>query len=266
MARIRGAAGAHFRKSFSRADHAAIETVSGRIAVEFTTDRDKLEDAVSQLRWVPVAGRGGMECPDVSYYMADLVLNKADSQATDALTYHTAQCAHVRPEVARQLAKAASERKLIMGREDTKRTLAAVRRAIQRLALVSGERVIILASPGFFAGTAEGHRAITEVLQLAAKDNVIIHGLSVQGVIQAAEEEDVAGHVMVHRQAPPRASSPDQVWVRYRRETAEADGDIMNDLAEGTGGTFFRKNNDLRVGFTRLATVPEYSYLLAFAG
>jgi VWFA-related protein len=265
LARVREAAGAHFKKSFSGADRAAIYTVSGRNSVEFTTDREKLEDAVSRLRWGVVAGRGGMECPDVSYYMADLVITKADRQALDALTYHTAECAHVRPDLARKIAMDASERKLIMGREDTKLALATVRRAIRRLAGLPGERVIILVSPGFFTGTAESNRAMAEVLELAAKNNVIIHGLSVRGVIQAPEEEDVTRHVMVGRQAPPRASSPDQRWIRYRREGAEADGDVMKDLAEGTGGAFFQNNNDLRLGLSRLGTVPEYSYLLAFS-
>jgi VWFA-related protein len=265
LARVREAAGAHFKNSDSGTDRAAIYTVSGRNSLEFTTDREKLEDAVSRLRWGVVAGRGGMDCPDVSYYMADLVINKADSQALDALAYHTVECAHVRPELARQIARGASERRLMMGREDTKLTLATVRRAIRRLAGLPGERVIILVTPGFFAATAEGNKAMTEVLELAAKNNVIIHGLSVRGVVQAPEEEEVARRVMVGRQAPPRASSPDQRWIRYRREGAQADGDVMKDLAEGTGGTFFENNNDLRLGFKRLATVPEYSYLLAFS-
>lgn len=265
LAHVRDAAEAHFKKSLSGADRAAIDTVSGRNAIEFTADREKLEDTVSRLRWVPVAGRGGMECPDVSYYMADLVVTKAEPLALQALTYHTAVCAHVRPEMARGIAINASERKLIMGREDTKRTLGAVRRAIRRLAQLPGERVIILASPGFFAGTAEANRMMAEVLELAAKNKVIVHGLSVHGVIQAPEEEDVAGRVLVGRRTPPKASSPDQQWIRYRRETAQADEDIMKDLAEGTGGTLFRNNNDLRLGFTRLTTVPEYSYVLAFS-
>jgi VWFA-related protein len=266
LARLRESAQAYFKNSFSSADRAAIYTVTGRNSVEFTTDRDKLEDTVSHLRWGLVAGRGGKECPDVSYYMADLVITKADPQALDALTYHTAECAHVRPEVARQIARDASNRKLIIGQEDTKRTLATIRRAIRRLALLQGERVIVLASPGFFARTAEGNAAIAEVLELAAKNNVIIHGLSVRGVIQAPKEaEDVAGRVMVGRQSPPRASSPDQRWIRYGREGAQADGDALKDLAEGTGGTFFQNNNDLRLGFARLTVVPEFLYVLAFS-
>src|SRR5260370_7402631 len=40
---------------------------------------------------------------------------------------------------------------------------------------------------------------------------------------------------------------------------------VMADLAEGTGRTFFRNNNDLAAGFTRVPPAPEFSYLLGFS-
>jgi len=36
----------------------------------------------------------------------------------------------------------------------------------------------------------------------------------------------------------------------------------MSELAVGTGGRFFHKDNDLLSGLETLAAVPEYSYLL----
>ena len=38
----------------------------------------------------------------------------------------------------------------------------------------------------------------------------------------------------------------------------------MEDLARGTGGVFLHNNDDLRAAFDRLATPPEFSYLLGF--
>lgn len=265
LAHMRAAAIGHFEKGLTAGDRAAIFTVSGKHSLDFTSDRGDLEAAASKVAWAPVAGRGGMECPDVSYYIADLVINKADSQALDALTFHTAECAHVRPELARAIALQASSRELIIGSHDTRLALSTLRRAVRRLSGMPGERIIVLASPGFFAQTAEALRATAEVLELAAKNNVIINGLGARGVIVAEEEEDVARKVVISRRQPPTASSPDQSWVRYRRETARADGDVMKDLAEGTGGVFFHNNNDLRAGFERVAVVPEFSYVLGFS-
>ena len=262
LARLRAAASDYFKNHFSTGDRAAIYTLTGKHSLDFTSDRDQLEAAVSQLRWGTVAGHGGMTCPDVSYYIADLVINKADSQVLGALTNYTAECAHVRPEVARAIAMSASYQKTMIGRDDTQRTLSTLQLAVRQLSQLPGERVIVLASPGFFAQTPEGIRAAAHLLQFAAGNHVIIDGLSVRGVIVAEEEEEVARHVNISRQAPPKASSPDQSWIRYRRESARANEDVMKDMAEGTGGTFFHNNNDLRVGFERLAAIPEFSYVL----
>jgi VWFA-related protein len=38
--------------------------------------------------------------------------------------------------------------------------------------------------------------------------------------------------------------------------------DIMAELADGTGGTYFHNSNDLQGGFRLLTEVPEYVYLL----
>jgi VWFA-related protein len=256
MANIRTAAVRHFKNNLAAGDRVAIYTFSGNPTLEFTSDREKLESAVSKLRWRPPAGRGEMQCPDVSYYIADLILVKGDAQALEGLATHTAQCAHVPIEIARNIAMAAANRELIIGVQDTQVALRTLRRAIRRLAGMPGERSIVLASPGFFAQTPEALAATAEVLDLAARSNVIVNGLSVRGVIVAEEDQDVA----VQRGAPPS-----KLWVRYRVESARADGDVMKDLAEGTGGTFFHNNNNLDTGLERVTAAPEFSYVLGFS-
>jgi VWFA-related protein len=40
------------------------------------------------------------------------------------------------------------------------------------------------------------------------------------------------------------------------------DEEVMAELADGTGGTYFHNSNDLEGGFRGLMEVPEYVYLL----
>lgn len=91
--------------------------MSGKSALEFTADRQKLEEAAGGLRWRPLVGHGGMECPAVNYYLADLILNKGDSQAFEALVDHTVRCAAVPPESARGIAMAAVNREIFLARK-----------------------------------------------------------------------------------------------------------------------------------------------------
>ncbi len=264
LVNVREAALRDLKKGLAAGDDAAIYAFSGNPTQEFTSDQAKLEAAVGKLRWRAEAGRGGMQCPDVSYYIADLILVKGDTQALAGLMSHTIACAHVKPEFAQTIAMAAANRQMIIGAQDTEVGLRTVRRAIRRLSGMPGQRVIVMASPGFFAQTPEATKSTAEVLDLAAKSNVIISGLSARGVILAEEEQDVAAGGGAGRR-PPRASSPATLWLQYRRESARANLDVMKDLAEGTGGVLFRNNNDLRAGFDRVAAAPEFSYVLGFS-
>ena len=53
--------------------------------------------------------------------------------------------------------------------------------------------------------------------------------------------------------------------TEYRRTSEGLNGDIMAELADGTGGTFFHNSNDLQGGFKLLTAGPEYVYILAFS-
>jgi hypothetical protein len=47
--------------------------------------------------------------------------------------------------------------------------------------------------------------------------------------------------------------------------SAGASNDVLAELSEGTGGTFFHGNNDLAAGLDRVAAAPEFSYVLGFS-
>jgi hypothetical protein len=51
----------------------------------------------------------------------------------------------------------------------------------------------------------------------------------------------------------------------YRQLSAQANDDVMRDLAYGTGGIAFLNNNDLYAGLQQTAGRPDVSYLLAFS-
>jgi VWFA-related protein len=53
--------------------------------------------------------------------------------------------------------------------------------------------------------------------------------------------------------------------LQYRLDSAQAEGDILSDLANATGGAYFHNNNDLNEGFKRVSAMPEHFYTLGFA-
>jgi VWFA-related protein len=252
MAAVREAAVRHLKRALASTDRAAIFTVSGHPTLEFTGDRAKLEETARTVGVHAAYGHPGRDCPDASYFLADLIVIQNDQRAFQALVQQTASCMPVPPPQAEIIAWAAAVHELFQGEQETQMMLRTLRNAIRRLAEMPGQRLIVLASPGFLVRTEAGNRAMSVLLDQAAKANVTINTLDARGVYMT--EPDASG------QGPPTP-----LWTEYRRMSAGASNDVLAELSEGTGGTFFHGNNDLAAGLDRVAAAPEFSYVLGFS-
>jgi VWFA-related protein len=188
MAAVRQAAVQYFKTSLQAADKAAIHTFSGRASLAFTGNHAKLEEAVTKLRFRQGIGPHAVSpCPDVSYYLADLIINKGDQRALDAVAIQTVECAHVIRAIAELMARAASIQELSAGEQDIYIALRSIKNAIRLLAGTPGQRLIVLTSPGFFAQTPHGVRNMSETLDLAARNNVMISTLDARGIVMLGQ-------------------------------------------------------------------------------
>ncbi len=252
FAAVRSAMVSHIRAG-AATDHAAIYTFSGHPQLDFTTDRGKLGDTAAKLRMSlsDLTADKAKECPDINYYLADLIVNKDDRNARKAATHHTAICEHVpEPFPAESIMEAAAQQQLAFVPQDSRIALRTLRLAIKRLAEMPGERIVILISPGFFQ-TFENIGDMQQILKLAAQANVTINALNARGLYSnqpdASERDD--------NYAP---------WWRYRLESFQAAEEVMRDLTQATGGVFINNNDGFRQAFDRLAAPPEFSYVLGF--
>jgi VWFA-related protein len=238
-------------------DRAAIYTTSGQTIQDFTDDRDALHTALAQLRPRPVTGQGQNRCPNMTYYMADLIENKNDQQTLDAATLDVMSCMSMTPDQraqAVQMAQAAARQEISMGDHETRLALSVITDLVRRMAAMPGQRTIILLSSGFV--TLGEHSTLkSEVMDRAIKANVLINALDARGLY--TDMPDIT--------RPGTNVQTQTVLSRLDRENARANADVMAELAAGTGATFFENNNDFDEGLRRLAAAPEYYYLLAFS-
>ena len=84
LVQARDAADRHLTETLDATTRAAIFTTSGQGNLDFTDDRVKLHEALMKLMARPTRVSAGSECPDLSYYMADLIQNKNDVTALNA--------------------------------------------------------------------------------------------------------------------------------------------------------------------------------------
>jgi len=74
-------------------DRAAIFTTSGRNNLDFTDDRSKLHEALLHLMPRPISVQSlPSQCPQMTYYIADLIVNQNDQVASSAVTADALSC------------------------------------------------------------------------------------------------------------------------------------------------------------------------------
>jgi VWFA-related protein len=257
LVHARDAAGRHIDTALRTTDRAAIYTTSGQTIQDFTDDRTLLHEALAKLRMRPVTGQGLSNCPNMTYYMADLIVNKNDPTVLDAAARDVMSCQSLDPSQyaqAQQIARQAAQQELNLGDHETRLAMGVIKELVRRMAAMPGQRSIILVSNGFVT-LAEHSIEKTDIMDRAIRSSVLINSLDARGLY--TDTPDIT--------RPGTNYQTDLVLHQMERETNRAQSDVMAELAAGTGATFFQNNNDLDAGFARLATAPEYYYLLAFS-
>jgi VWFA-related protein len=248
--------------SLEPTDRAAIFSTSGQTTLDFTDDRAKLHETLLRLQPRPVSRSAMAQCPDVSYFQADLITNKNDQQAFQAAVADAMNCLRLdatQPgamQIAQGAARSAATSALSSGDAESRLALNVVRDVVRRISAMPGLRNIILVSPGFFT-PYELVQNKTEIMDRAIHANVILSALDARGLYTIIPGGDASQAGTDPVSAPFRA--------RYQTDSALAEADVLAELAAGTGGTFFQNSNDLDAGFKRVATRPEYFYVLGFA-
>jgi VWFA-related protein len=267
LVQARDAADRHLSESLDATTRAAIFTTSGQGNVDFTDDRAKLHAALMKLMWRPTLGAPGTECPDISYYMADMIQNRNDSAALHAAAQEVmATCEPPTPGESAQQAEQMAEivvrgtaaRVASLGERDTRLALTVLVDAIRRLSAAPGDRALILVSSGFYL-TDDLRFDETDIMDRAIRANVRISSLNARGLYVLVPGGDAS--------TPGSAGGPNvmNLKAQYQRDSALAEEGILEELADATGGRYFHNNNDLKAGFTQVAAAPEFVYLLGFA-
>jgi len=115
---------------------------------------------------------------------------------------------------------------------------------------------MILVSPGFFT-TFDMVQEKTEIVDRAIHSNVIISALDARGLYTIVPGGDASQATIDVTAAVMK--------TRYQMDSALAQADLLAELTEGTGGSFFHNSNDLDAGLKRVSDAPEYFYVLGFA-
>jgi len=269
LARVREAAEHHF-STLRPTDRAAIFTTSGQTILDFTDDHGKLHETLLRLQPHPISMSERHDCPDISYYQADLILNKRDAEATQVALEQAAGCEPTQFDPTTHqsvplgnpaaLVNSVSAGVLNAGEHESRVSLSTLKVVVQNISRMPGQRNIVLVSPGFIAPDLEYD--YFEIINSAIRSRIMINALDARGLYVImpfgdASRQPASPLGSVHADPPGKAL--------IDSAAANAQAELLATLADGTGGVFFHNNNDFDEGFRRAAQAPDYSYVLAFS-
>src|SRR5271157_449630 len=249
-----------FLDAMSPGDRVGIFSTSGQLTQDFTSDKEALKQKVSGL--MPRGALGGhiTDCPDVSYYMADQIENKHDAQALAVVTQEVLQCQFANNQLMVTAAQAAAQAAVMIalnaGDADNNYTYRVLEQVLRNLAGKPGERILLLASPGFLI--AQDFVDPNGVVDRANRSNIVINTLDARGLYVPEPGGDIS-------QRNSDTSVTGGYKATYRLAEQSEQQFVLMDFAYGTGGTFFHNSNDLEGGLKLAGGVPEVSYVLGFS-
>src|SRR5260221_11195611 len=190
---VRVAAGKVF-DSMAPSDRVGIYTTSGQSTQEFTADRALLNKALLGIIPRPVLQLSSRDCPDISYYQADLIVNKNNSQALAISADDALQCAFggdtTKMAMAQQMASSTANRNLSMGDSSTEYAYRHMEEALRRLSGMPGQRKMVFISPGFILSTLFTERM--DLVDRANRAGVVIDTLDARGLYTPDVNGDIA--------------------------------------------------------------------------
>src|SRR5690348_9308297 len=277
MRHVQLAADNFLRTGVGPNDKVALFTASGLQTVDFTPNAPEIITAVEELKFHGRAIKSS-GCPRITPYDAYVISTEPNPPVNSPLpginvpggspTYQAVLSEALKCNCAdtgnQDPTCSAMQRHVILSesrsiwesvRAMSVETLNSLQATVESLANQPGERVLVLASSGFLAGTLEDN--VDSILNDALHADVVINSLDAKGLYSYTETEARAqldSDDTTNQVAAYRAESFGQSMM-----TGTA---AMADFAVGTGGRFFHNRNDLAAGYYSLAAAPETEYLL----
>ena len=154
LLRAREAASRVLRESPDPATRFAVDSTSGRASLGFTADRGRASETLNRLAPAFGAGTG---CPEVSYYVADQIVNRGSQDALLMVVREAVQQCDIDPRFNPRhisdtdISYARTRASEVVSAHETATGVAleALKAGIGKMTRMSGERTIVLVSPGF---------------------------------------------------------------------------------------------------------------------
>lgn len=231
-------------------DLVAVASASGQIGFlqQYTTNKEVLKQAVQRLSFRNYGTRD-LELPIMTDGQAVLI-NNGDRAVLGFFVGETMRFLNVRPSQAEEIVRHRAKILVAQSGMYSKSTLSSLETLARRAAGLPGRKLIFFISDGFpidakNSDTLDRLRLITDA---SIRAGVIIYSLDARGLVTDMMDATV--------------ENPPSGYVAFA--TREVGGDVLNSLAQETGGRFIHNTNGLGLEVTKALKETSLYYLLGW--
>jgi len=263
MAYARKAAEDFVTKNMEESDRVGVFTSSATVTQQFTSNRQQLLDALSQLQTHKREATID-KCPNITPYQA-YTMSLFRYEPTDALNlavaeaYACKKCTGLSYAMCVQFVQTLGDQVLSLSESFARDSLGVLGDVIHYMGKMPGRRTLIMASSGFFSDSENVQHDQDMMIDRALKNGVVVNTIDAKGLFAPYDPADLANDVPI---------IPAGTLAMYQQDKPIQEKEVADDplaaLAQGTGGKFFHNSNDLDEGVRQLAELPEVSYVVGF--
>ncbi|HKS26215.1 MAG TPA: VWA domain-containing protein [Pyrinomonadaceae bacterium] len=237
-------------KEMGQNDLVAITSPSGQVGFlqQYTNNKDVLKTAVSRLTYRNYATRDN-EAPPMTDGQA-MLINQGDKAVTEYFVLETVRLWNVPLPKAREIVAQRARILLEQSRALSKATLSALEALSRRAAGLPGRKLVFFISDGFpmDARNSDTLDRLRHIVDASIRSGVMIYTMDARGLV--TDMMDATTETM-----------PTGSVALATRVIGE---DILNRLAEDTGGRFIHNTNVLGPEVTKALSETSVYYLLAW--
>jgi VWFA-related protein len=263
LGHARDAADHYLAAALQPSDRVGVFTVSGQGSLDFTDDRARIHESLFRLRPRPIVPPRENPCPEILEYQAYQMVHEREPYAIEIATEETLSCRYNNDRrflnQAQNEAEGEAMRILNFSETESEADLRGLEELIRRLAILPGQRNIVMVSPGFMTESLK--MRVEEIIDRALRSNVVVNTYDDKGLFAPIPLGDASKETHIVPNRPDLTGRKAQVELNGLSKAM----DVLNDIALDTGGVFFHNSNDFDGGFRRVSALAEFYYVLGFS-
>ena len=270
--RVTDSAYSFFKSMLGPRNKVGVFTASGEIILSFTDDRQKLHQTLLAIKPHVASGSQAKICPPLTDFQSLMLLYGRDPLALkialdDMNACSTPSGQEDPPTSSLTIATLkkmtgtinARARQVIADSEiQSRKTLDGLDHLITRVSTLPDPRSIIVASPGFLAGSEA--REVDLLARRATRLHIIISALDVTGLIRQIAAPAPTQSRKLDEEREAIVAGKNQMMA----DRASMAADVLLDLSTMTGGEFIGNKDDLESGFEAAIPLPPAYYVLGY--